>query len=231
MIRGVDSHLPSVLTCCDYEMKQLILQTGCQEDAVAVNGTGTSSLLKLLQGCAKNDSTVPVFINIIETEKGTSSEADSGAVMYIVAVLVFYSACIVTMIIKYLRREKRELEEERILEDFFRSMPAYKKEREQNNVNRVAIHAFHALTSFSYDDGDYDIVSTDEEDARITSNREETIHEEENEHYTCNQDVTYGSEIKEDVLHEEHKIDTKPDAYNTLCKQSCISFEEQETKL
>jgi hypothetical protein len=212
-------------------MKQLILQTGCQGDAAALNTTGTSSLLKVLQGCAQNDSAVPVFINIIETEQNNSAEADSGAVMYIIAVLVFYSAGIVTMIIKYLRREKRELEEERILEDFFRSMPAYKKEREQNNVNRVAIHAFHALTSFSYDDGDYDIVSTDDEDTRLTTNREETIHEEENEHYTCNQDVTVRSELKEDVLNEERHSDSMPEPFNPLCKQSCITYDEQETKL
>ncbi|XP_045159700.2 uncharacterized protein LOC123525061 [Mercenaria mercenaria] len=216
-------------------MKQLIFQTGCQPfygggDAAAINSTGSSSLLaKVLQGCAQNDSTIPVYIDIIETEQGTNEEADSGAVMYIVAVLVFYSAGIVTMIIKYLRREKRELEEERILEDFFRSMPAYKKEREQNNVNRVAIHAFHALTSFSYDDGDDDIVSTDEEDVRV--NRAETIHEVENEHYTCNSNVSFTNELKEDGSPKDPPIGTNTEAYNTFCKQSGNSFEEQETIL
>lgn len=171
-------------------MTQLILKAGRQPffgaDTAPMNATGAhpaSRLARILQGCATlNDSNIPVYIDIIEKDKPNSSEADSGAVLYIVAVLVFYSAGIVTMIIKYLRREKRELEEERILEDFFRSMPAYKKEREQNHVNRIAIHAFHALTSFSYDDVDDDEVSTDDDEARILKNRTETIHEVESEH-------------------------------------------------
>ncbi|KAL4236175.1 hypothetical protein ACF0H5_004562 [Mactra antiquata] len=166
-------------------MKQFLIKAGCPLDSIPINTTDThpgTLLGRILQGCAPaNDSNVPVYIDIIENDKRDPSEADSGAVLYIVAVLVFYSAGIVTMIIKYLRREKRELEEERILEDFFRSMPAYKKEREQNHVNRIAIHAFHALTSFSYDDVLDDDVSSDDNDAMLLNTRAETIHEVESE--------------------------------------------------
>ena len=145
-------------------MKQLLLHTGCEpfNGYEVVNGTG-SILSAIIRGCAViNDTSVPIYVDIMEQEKHPV-EPDSGAVMYIVAVLVFYSAGIVTMIVKYLKREKRELEEEKALEDFFRTMPAYKKEREMKHVNSVAIHAFHALTSFSYDDGDNDSVSDDED--------------------------------------------------------------------
>lgn len=211
-------------------MKQLIFQTGCQPfygvaGANSMNSTGSVSLLaRVLQGCAQNDSTVPVYIDIIETEEQNSAETDSGAVMYIVAVLVFYSAGIVTMIVKYLRREKRELEEERILEDFFRSMPAYKKEREQNNVNRVAIHAFHALTSFSYDDADDDIDSSDEDELRVINNRAETIHEVENEHYTCSANVTISEEKEQQ---QDDSIDQNTEVLSH--KEPVTASEELET--
>ena len=156
-------------------MKQLLLQTGCEpfSENDVINRTGTL-LSAIIRGCAViNDTSVPIYIDILEHEK-KRVEPDSGAVMYIIAVLVFYSAGIVTMIVKYLIREKRELEEERALEDFFRTMPACKKEREMKKVNRVAIHAFHALTSFSYDDGDYDDSITADEDESVIRGCEDT---------------------------------------------------------
>lgn len=161
-------------------MRQLVLQTGCEPfrgDVSSSNSTAPNSLLAhIIRGCAQiNDTSFPVYVDIIDTQENMFPlETDSGAVMYIVAVLVFYSAGIIVMIVKYLRREKRELEEERILEDFFRSMPEYKKEREQNKINKVAIHAFHALTSFS--ENTVDDYSSGEED--VPQKVEETIHEE-----------------------------------------------------
>ena len=187
-------------------MKQLYLQTGCKhlrDAGFNISNVSTSSdLLSYIIRCgtATNDSSI--YLNIIDPkDRGkTGEETDAGAVMYIVAVLVFYSAGIIVMIIKYLRREKRELEEERILEDFFRSMPAYKKEREQNNVNRVAIHAFHALTSFSYDDVEDDVYSSEEEEgANLCA---ETIHEEEAEHHDTTLDMPLFSDSLNKSLEE-----------------------------
>ena len=40
------------------------------------------------------------------------------------------------MIIRYLKTEKKELEEEAALESFFKLMPSRKQEQEQNRVNR-----------------------------------------------------------------------------------------------
>ncbi|ESO87622.1 hypothetical protein LOTGIDRAFT_166509 [Lottia gigantea] len=82
-----------------------------------------------------------------------SNETDSGAVVYIIAVLVFYSFGVLVMIVQYLKTEKKELEEEAALDNFFRGMPDTRVERE-HRVNRMAIHAFHTLTSMSYDDDD-----------------------------------------------------------------------------
>ena len=59
------------------------------------------------------------------------------------------------MIVRYLKTEKKELEEEATLENFFKYMPDRKQEQE-HRVNRVAIHAFHTLTSISYDDDELD---------------------------------------------------------------------------
>ena len=159
-------------------MKQLLLQTGCEpfSNHDVINRTGTL-LSTIVRGCAViNDTSVPIYFDILEHEK-KPVEPDSGAVMYIIAVLVFYAAGIVTMIVKYLIREKRDLEEEKALEDFFRTMPAYKKEREMKQVNRVAIHAFHALTSFSYDDGDDDDSITTDEGESVIRGCEDAITE------------------------------------------------------
>lgn len=55
------------------------------------------------------------------------------------------------MIVRYLKTEKKELEEEAALENFFKYMPD-KRRAQEDIVNRVAIHAFHTLTSISYDE-------------------------------------------------------------------------------
>ncbi|GAB1601015.1 uncharacterized protein LOC115216824 [Argonauta hians] len=78
-------------------------------------------------------------------------ESDSGALIYIIAVLLFYSAAIIIMIIKYLKSERKDQLEDALIENFFRDMPTGKSEKE-NRVNQVAIHAFHTLTTAVYSD-------------------------------------------------------------------------------
>ncbi|KAL8570709.1 hypothetical protein ACOMHN_039144 [Nucella lapillus] len=80
-------------------------------------------------------------------EEGEVEDTDFGAVLYIAAVLVFYSLGIVVMIVKYLKTERKELEEEMALESFFKGIPSKKMEHNRDAVNRVAIRAFHTLTS------------------------------------------------------------------------------------
>ncbi len=60
----------------------------------------------------------------ISLAPGTTS-ADEGlrqkdAILYIIVVLLFYSFGIVVMIIGYLKKERKDLEEEKFLEDFLR---------------------------------------------------------------------------------------------------------------
>ncbi|XP_070196482.1 uncharacterized protein [Littorina saxatilis] len=104
----------------------------------------------------------PHSLNNTETDDGS----DPGAVMYIIVVLVFYSTGVMVMIVRYLRTEKKELEEEVTLENFFKSMPDKRAEQE-HRVNTVAIRAFHTLTSISYDDEELEgmnLGSDDDED-------------------------------------------------------------------
>lgn len=77
---------------------------------------------------------------------------------------------VMVMIVRYLKTEKKELEEEATLENFFKYMPDKKKEQE-HRVNRVAIRAFHTLTSISYDEDeleDLDIISESSSPGSLT---------------------------------------------------------------
>lgn len=114
------------------------------------NTTGESSLYLmsiLLQDCLRKNST-KLTDQEQDPEETTSvpEEPDSGAVLYIVAVLVFYSLGIIVMIIKYSKTEQKEMEEELALDHFFKGMPCGKTARE-HHVNTVAIKAFHTLTN------------------------------------------------------------------------------------
>ncbi|OWF51743.1 hypothetical protein KP79_PYT08240 [Mizuhopecten yessoensis] len=91
-------------------------------------------------------------LNITRNSTSSSlwnSNSDHGAVMYIVAVLVFYSLGIVIMIIKYSQTEKKQMDEETAMDHYFKGMPSGKSINE-HRVNDMAIKAFHTLTTSSY---------------------------------------------------------------------------------
>ncbi|KAK6179760.1 hypothetical protein SNE40_012046 [Patella caerulea] len=115
----------------------------------------TTSGQLILTALRPNCETIPAILTGSNTNSTSSehNETDRGAVVYIIAVLVFYSFGVLVMIVQYLKTEKKELEEEAALDSFFRGMPDKRVERE-HRVNRMAIHAFHTLTSMSYDDDD-----------------------------------------------------------------------------
>ncbi|KAK6189146.1 hypothetical protein SNE40_005179 [Patella caerulea] len=127
------------------------------------NKTTPLVLLSILyEECLKNGSRLAANESKSRGSGGKGSkegeDTDFGAVMYIISVLVFYSLGIVVMIIKYLRTEKEEMEEEAALENFFKGMPNRQKAHE-SEVNQVAIQAFHTLTSSSnYDDETNEVV-------------------------------------------------------------------------
>lgn len=79
-----------------------------------------------------------------------NTDGDNGAVMYIVAVLVFYSMGIVVMIIKYSKSEKKQMDEETAMDHYFKGTP-FGKSINEHRVNDVAIKAFHTLTTSSYE--------------------------------------------------------------------------------
>ncbi|KAK3089052.1 hypothetical protein FSP39_000418 [Pinctada imbricata] len=124
------------------------------------NSTKSIELLKLIyHACVlANDTSKNCDIKIeIANQKNPSKNVtssfengDDGAVLYIVAVLVFYSAGIVIMLIKYSKSERKQMEEEAALDFFFRGMPLGKSTKE-HHVNSVAIRAFHTLTHASYE--------------------------------------------------------------------------------
>lgn len=146
-------------------MKKVFISVGCSDLENLVSDNSSLLLTRLRFACAsQNDSFIRISADVSTNSSHLSdkklTDDNSGAVLYIVAVLVFYSMCIAIMIMNYLARAKSELEEERILEDFFRSMP----EREQDKVNHFAIHAFHTLTTYNDDDRENSSVNSAEYD-------------------------------------------------------------------
>lgn len=75
---------------------------------------------------------------------------DYGVVMYIVVVLVFYLVGIVIMLIKYLRLEWKRMEEEVVLDFYFKGM-LFGKSMKEYNVNSVVIRVFYMMIMFVYE--------------------------------------------------------------------------------
>lgn len=88
-------------------------------------------------------------VTVSPPTQNPNNHSDSGAVTYIVVVLVFYSLFIVIMIMKSSHSQKREMEEEQAMDNYFKGMPFGKSMRE-HYVNKIAIKAFHTLTTSSY---------------------------------------------------------------------------------
>ena len=85
----------------------------------------TNVLLRIL--C--NNRTIAYLLTNMSSPTGSPQQgaqdesAQKDALLYIIVVLTFYSLGVVIMMIKYLKRERRELEEERMLEDFLKHRP------------------------------------------------------------------------------------------------------------
>lgn len=142
-------------TCSLIRIKQL-----CN---MSVNESSTKPIESLIQllynacGIVNGSNNIQITIengSVIHNCTRTAEEgppgADHGAVMYIVAVLVFYSAGIVIMLIKYSRSERKRMEEEVALDFYFKGMP-FGKSTKEHNVNSVAIRAFHTMTMSAYE--------------------------------------------------------------------------------
>ena len=134
-------------------MEPLLLKTSCfstytDENKYIDKNSSISLLGSILKGCTHmNISIISSDMGTNRTYKNTDKNDDVGALLYIISVLVIYSVAIDVMIIKFLSKGKREIEEENKLEDFFRGMEMSRREITQDKVNRVAIQAFHTITS------------------------------------------------------------------------------------
>ena len=72
------------------------------------------------------------------------SYAKRDAFIYIIAVLGFYSIGVVCMMVKYLQEEKRDLEEEILLEQFMKNKPQTANQQRAKPFGRLALDAFNA---------------------------------------------------------------------------------------
>lgn len=71
-----------------------------------------------------------------------NEHAEHNALMYIIVMLSFYSFGVGMLIVGYLRREKRELEEDKMIEDFLLLKPMSCIETKQKLCGRLALSAF-----------------------------------------------------------------------------------------
>ncbi len=72
------------------------------------------------------------------------SVEENDALMYIIVVLGFYSFGVVLMVVSYLKRERKDLEEERLLEDYLRYRPQTLREQRSKIGCKLALSAFNA---------------------------------------------------------------------------------------
>jgi hypothetical protein len=150
-------------------MGPLLLKASCFSSYVIDNYENNTSAVPLLgnilKGCTHlNISIISTGIHTNGTYRKPDMDDDIGALLYIICVLVIYSVAIDVMMIKFLSKGKRELDEENKLKDFFRGMEISRREMHQDNVNRVAIQAFHTITTnvsnedITTDSGDTEMV-------------------------------------------------------------------------
>ena len=71
--------------------------------------------------CVDNDVTAVGNGDVLMT----LSEGQNDALLYIIVVLAFYSFAIVFMLIKYLKQERSDLEEDSLLEAYLRARPSW----------------------------------------------------------------------------------------------------------
>jgi len=69
--------------------------------------------------------------------------------LYIIVVLGVYSLGVVIMMVKYLKRERRDLEEEKMLEDFLKLKPRTASMERQRLSGKLCLHAFNAASVIS----------------------------------------------------------------------------------
>ena len=82
----------------------------------------------------------------INNTENTLDVKQKDALLYIIVVLMFHSFGMVIMLIGYLKRERKELEEERHLQDFLKTPPPTVRAHRGCSSGKLALHAFNAAS-------------------------------------------------------------------------------------
>lgn len=117
---------------------------------------------EFMQNCSLDVNTVgSESISSLETVSSDPTPTDTSdwlarhtldkndPLLYIIVVLSFYSIGVVFMLVKYLKTEREELEEEKMLEDFLKTKPRSTQEDRTSSSGRLALHALNAANVIS----------------------------------------------------------------------------------
>ncbi|KAK2178948.1 hypothetical protein NP493_522g02025 [Ridgeia piscesae] len=85
----------------------------------------------------------------LTTQTAASAATDGNALVYIVVVLGFYSIGIVVLMIRYLKNERQDLVEEKMLDDFFRTTPRTLNDDRGRLGGKLALNALNAVSIIS----------------------------------------------------------------------------------
>ncbi|KAI0225883.1 hypothetical protein LSAT2_023369 [Lamellibrachia satsuma] len=85
----------------------------------------------------------------LTTHEAPTETNDGNALVYIVVVLGFYSIGIVVLMIRYLKNERRDLIEEKMLDDFFRTTPRTLNDDRARLGGKLALNALNAVSVIS----------------------------------------------------------------------------------
>ena len=108
------------------------------------NQTLNVDVANLTHNMQWNMPTIPP-INTTTEEQPVAKQKD--ALLYIVVVLMFYSFGMITMLIGYVKRERKDQEEERYLQNFLKTPPPTVRTHRGCSGGKLALHALNAASS------------------------------------------------------------------------------------
>ncbi len=134
-----------------------MLPSICRPDISALPADTKAAFMQwLLSVCTNLTNTDMSILQAQEQTQLTTPASDvnfdtsqKDALLYIILVLGFYSLGVVIMMIKYLKRERIDLEEEKMLEDFLKLKPRTVTMERQRLSGKLCLNAFNAASVIS----------------------------------------------------------------------------------
>ena len=83
--------------------------------------------------------------NSTELDADLQERRQKNAFLYIIVVLGFYSLGVLLLIVYYLKRERKDLEEEKMLEDYLQSKPLTASQERTRPTGRLLLSAFNTV--------------------------------------------------------------------------------------